>query len=123
MTTYTPPIKDIDFLLHDVMKISTLDVPGYDELDRDFTNAVLDEAGKIARDVLQPLNVVGDTEGLPGAADSLTVGNGDLAAIQGSVSFEGLSGSDLLILNDHLSTSPRDFEGSPRARSSWPSRS
>ena len=63
MTTYTPPIKDIDFLLHDVMKVSTLDIPGYDELDRDFTTAVLDEAGKIARDVLHPLNKVGDKEG------------------------------------------------------------
>ncbi len=63
MPTYTPPVKDQQFLLHDVLKISESDVPGYDELDRDFTAAILEEAGKIAANVLQPLNTVGDTEG------------------------------------------------------------
>ncbi len=63
MPTYTPPTKDQQFLLHDVLKISESDIPGYDELDRDFTAAVLEEAGKIAANVLQPLNAVGDTEG------------------------------------------------------------
>ena len=63
MPTYTPPTKDMQFILHDVLKAPEQDVPGYDELDRDFTGAVLEEAGKIARDVLQPLNAVGDTEG------------------------------------------------------------
>ena len=38
-------------------------IEGYDELDRDFTAAILEEAGKISSEVLQPLNVVGDTEG------------------------------------------------------------
>ena len=63
MPTYTPPTKDQQFLLHDVFKISESDIPGYDELDRDFTAAILEEAGKIAANVLQPLNTVGDTEG------------------------------------------------------------
>ena len=63
MPTYTPPVKDQQFILHDLLKISESDVPGYDELDRDFTSAVLEEAGKIAANVLQPLNVVGDKEG------------------------------------------------------------
>ena len=63
MPTYTPPTKDQQFLLHDVLKISESDIPGYDELDRDFTAAILEEAGKIAANVLQPLNTVGDTEG------------------------------------------------------------
>ncbi|MEM7718691.1 MAG: acyl-CoA dehydrogenase C-terminal domain-containing protein [Pseudomonadota bacterium] len=63
MPTYTPPTKDQQFLLHDVLKISESDIPGYDDLDRDFTSAVLEEAGKIAANVLQPLNSVGDTEG------------------------------------------------------------
>ncbi len=63
MPTYTPPIKDIQFLLHDLMKVSESDIPGYDELEPDFTGAVLEEAGKIAANVLQPLNTVGDEEG------------------------------------------------------------
>ncbi|MBB5516086.1 alkylation response protein AidB-like acyl-CoA dehydrogenase [Rubricella aquisinus] len=63
MPSYTPPTKDLSFVLHDVLKVDQSDVPGYDELDRDFTSAILEEAGKISRDVLAPLNVVGDTEG------------------------------------------------------------
>ncbi|MEM6310034.1 MAG: acyl-CoA dehydrogenase C-terminal domain-containing protein [Pseudomonadota bacterium] len=63
MPIYNPPTKDTQFILHDVLKVSTSDIPGYDELEAEFTGAVLDEAGKISRDVLHPLNVVGDTEG------------------------------------------------------------
>ena len=48
MPHYTPPVKDQQFILHDVLKVSESDVPGYDELDREFTGAVLEEAGKIA---------------------------------------------------------------------------
>ena len=50
MPSYAPPLKDLDFVLHDVLKIHASDIPGYDELDRDFTAAILEEAGKIARD-------------------------------------------------------------------------
>ncbi|WP_065329250.1 acyl-CoA dehydrogenase C-terminal domain-containing protein [Tritonibacter mobilis] len=63
MPSYTAPTKDTQFVLHDVLNIKDAGIPGYDELEPDFTGAVLEEAGKIARDVLHPLNVVGDTEG------------------------------------------------------------
>ncbi|MCH2165109.1 MAG: acyl-CoA dehydrogenase C-terminal domain-containing protein [Marinovum sp.] len=63
MPSYTPPTKEMQFLLHDVLNASAQDIEGYDELDRDFTNAVLEEAGKVAAEVLQPLNVIGDTVG------------------------------------------------------------
>ncbi|MBM9594641.1 acyl-CoA dehydrogenase C-terminal domain-containing protein [Roseitranquillus sediminis] len=63
MPTYTPPVKDMQFVLHDVLDVSKSGIAGYEELDRDFTQAVLDEAGKLARDVLAPLNRVGDEEG------------------------------------------------------------
>ena len=63
MPTYTPPLKDLEFVLHDVLRVHEGNTPGYSDLDRDFSGAILDEAGKIARDVLMPLNVVGDTEG------------------------------------------------------------
>jgi alkylation response protein AidB-like acyl-CoA dehydrogenase len=53
----------MQFVLHDLLAASAQDIPGYDEMDRDFTAAVLEEAGKLATDVLHPLNVVGDTEG------------------------------------------------------------
>ena len=63
MPTYTAPTKDLQFVLHDVLKIAEADVPGYSELEADFTAAILEEAGKISSEVLAPLNVVGDTEG------------------------------------------------------------
>ena len=63
MPTYTAPVKDMQFVLHDLLKATEQDIPGYDELDADFTNAILEEAGKISSEVLQPLNIVGDTEG------------------------------------------------------------
>ncbi len=63
MPTYTAPVKDMQFVLHDVLNVSNSDIPGYDDLESDFTNAVLQEAGKLTSEVLAPLNVVGDTEG------------------------------------------------------------
>ncbi len=63
MPSYTAPTKDMDFILHNVLKVSEQDTPGYADLDRDFTSAILEEAGKLASEVLAPLNSVGDTEG------------------------------------------------------------
>ena len=63
MPSYTAPLKDMQFILHEVLNASEQDIPGYEELDRDFTGAVIEEAGKLASEVLMPLNAVGDTEG------------------------------------------------------------
>lgn len=63
MTTYTAPVKDMQFILHEMLDVSTSGIPGYDELEADFTSAVLEEAGKIASEVMHPLNATGDQEG------------------------------------------------------------
>ena len=63
MPSYNAPVKDMQFLLHEVLKISEADISGYSDLDRSFTEAVLDEAAKVASDILAPLNAVGDREG------------------------------------------------------------
>jgi alkylation response protein AidB-like acyl-CoA dehydrogenase len=63
MPAYTAPLKDMQFLLHDVLKVSASDIPGYGDLDDGFTAAVLEEAGKVASAVLAPLNAAGDREG------------------------------------------------------------
>ncbi|PZR00641.1 MAG: acyl-CoA dehydrogenase [Cereibacter sphaeroides] len=63
MTSYAAPVKDMQFLLHDVLKVQQADIPGYADLDAAFTSAVLEEAGKLASDVLAPLNATGDREG------------------------------------------------------------
>jgi len=63
MPTYTAPVKDLQFVLHDMLNVSNSDIPGYSDLEADFTSAVLEEAGKLTGEVLSPLNVVGDHEG------------------------------------------------------------
>ena len=63
MPSYTAPTKDFDFVLHDVLNVSAQSIPGYEDLDRSFTQAVLEECGKLNSEVVAPLNVVGDTEG------------------------------------------------------------
>jgi alkylation response protein AidB-like acyl-CoA dehydrogenase len=63
MPSYIAPTKDLQFVLHDLLKISTSDVPGYAELEADFTAAILDEAAKLGEAVMAPLNAIGDIEG------------------------------------------------------------
>jgi alkylation response protein AidB-like acyl-CoA dehydrogenase len=63
MPSYTAPVKDMQFLLHEVLKVTEAGIDGYGDLDEGFTAAVLEEAGKVAAEVLAPLNAVGDREG------------------------------------------------------------
>lgn len=58
MTEYTPPVSDIGFLLNEVLGFQS------DIIDAETAEAVLEEAAKLARDVLAPLNNVGDVHGL-----------------------------------------------------------
>lgn len=61
MSTYNPPIKDMAFILSHVIGLH--DLPQAADLDAATIDAVLEEAGKLARDVLDPLNAVGDAQG------------------------------------------------------------
>ena len=63
MPIYNAPVKDLQFVLHDLLKVSEQDIPGFADLDREFTGAVIEEAGKVSTEVLAPLNTVGDVEG------------------------------------------------------------
>ena len=63
MPVYHAPTKDMLFVLDEVLKISESDIPGYDDLDRETVQAILDEAGKLSENVLAPLNPVGDSQG------------------------------------------------------------
>jgi acyl-CoA dehydrogenase len=63
MPSYAAPVKDLQFVLHDVLNVAASDTPGYAELEPDFTSAVLEEAGKLTSEVLAPLNAVGDQQG------------------------------------------------------------
>ena len=63
MPTYTAPVRDMEFVLNDVLKVQNAGIQGYAELEAEFISAILNEAGKITSEVLAPLNAVGDKEG------------------------------------------------------------
>lgn len=60
MPSYHAPIKDIKFILQNVLEINDSEIPGYSELDNEYLNAILEEASKISTEVLAPLNAIGD---------------------------------------------------------------
>jgi alkylation response protein AidB-like acyl-CoA dehydrogenase len=65
MAQYTPPLRDMQFVLHEVLKVTDdyKHLPQHADVDADTINAVLEEAGKFAAEVTFPLNISGDTEG------------------------------------------------------------
>ncbi|MEO0695599.1 MAG: acyl-CoA dehydrogenase C-terminal domain-containing protein [Pseudomonadota bacterium] len=64
MTTYTPPVRDMQFVLNDVLQMSKYsNLPGFADASEDMINAILEEGGKLTANVLHPLNQVGDEEG------------------------------------------------------------
>ena len=48
MPSYTAPIRDMEFVLNEVLNVTGSDVAGYADLEPEFTSAILEEAGKIA---------------------------------------------------------------------------
>ena len=65
MPLYTPPLRDMQFVLHEVLDVASefRAMPDHAETDADTINAVLEEAGRFAAEVAFPLNAVGDAEG------------------------------------------------------------
>jgi alkylation response protein AidB-like acyl-CoA dehydrogenase len=65
MAHYAPPLRDMQFVLHEVLNVvdELRPLPAHAEVDVDTINAVLEEAGKFASQVLAPLNQSGDLEG------------------------------------------------------------
>ena len=65
MPSYNPPLRDMQFLMHEVFKVTDdyRQMTAHAEVDADTINAVLEEAGKFAANVTFPLNISGDAEG------------------------------------------------------------
>jgi len=64
MTDYVPPLADIRFALDVQAELPELaQLPGYAEATPELVDSVLDEAGRLAAEVLAPLNHSGDQEG------------------------------------------------------------
>jgi alkylation response protein AidB-like acyl-CoA dehydrogenase len=64
MQTYTPPLRDMRFVLHELHDSTALaKLPGLEEMTPDLLNTILEEAGKFISATLLPLNASGDAEG------------------------------------------------------------
>jgi alkylation response protein AidB-like acyl-CoA dehydrogenase len=65
MATYTPPLRDIRFVLHELLDVTQAlkMLPPHAEIDAATIDQVLEEGGKFAAEVLAPLNISGDQEG------------------------------------------------------------
>jgi alkylation response protein AidB-like acyl-CoA dehydrogenase len=65
MPVYNPPLRDMQFVMHELLNVTDdfKAMPQHAEVDGDTINAVLEEAGKFAAEVIFPLNISGDTEG------------------------------------------------------------
>ena len=64
MTAYTAPLRDMRFVLHEVLDSTAVaTLPGYDQVTPDLIDAVLEQAATLASEVLAPLNLSGDGEG------------------------------------------------------------
>ncbi len=64
MATYTAPLRDMKFVFRELFDGDGLqNLKGYGDFTPDVVDAVLEEAGKLATEVLFPLNRSGDEEG------------------------------------------------------------
>ena len=64
MPSYSAPVKDMNFILNEVLNISKYsNLPGYADATPDLIAAILEEGAKICENELAPLNLSGDQEG------------------------------------------------------------
>ncbi|MFN7477307.1 MAG: acyl-CoA dehydrogenase C-terminal domain-containing protein, partial [Burkholderiales bacterium] len=65
MPQYHAPLRDMQFVLHEVLKVQDefLHMPRFAEVDADTVNAVLEQGAKFCEQVIFPLNKPGDEQG------------------------------------------------------------
>ena len=77
MLDYSAPLRDMQFVLNELIGFEQIcALPGTDDISLDLSNAVLEEASKFAKDVLAPLNRIGDLEGSRLDGDQVTTPTG-----------------------------------------------
>ena len=64
MTGYRAPLAEMRFVMREIAGLEHIaGLPGFEEATPDLTDAALEEAGRLAGDVIAPLNAVGDRQG------------------------------------------------------------
>jgi hypothetical protein len=65
MPVYQAPLRDQQFVLHEVLHAveSLQRMPPFTDLDAETVNQVLEQGGRFCTDVLLPLNLKGDEQG------------------------------------------------------------
>ncbi len=102
MLEYQPPQRDFEFLLFELFKVQErwARIPAFAEFGEDLIRAVLNEGGRLAQEVMAPLNQSGDEEGcrwedgavrvpegFKGAYDEIA--NGGWLGFSGNPDYEG----------------------------------
>jgi len=81
MTTYRAPVRDMQFVLNELAGLKSLAaLPGYEEVTPELAEAVLEEAARLASEVLAPLNKPGDERGASLTQGGVVAADGFAAA-------------------------------------------
>jgi alkylation response protein AidB-like acyl-CoA dehydrogenase len=75
MPTYTPPLRDLRFVMQELLDVESTfkSLPAHADTDLDTVMAILEEGGKFASEVIFPLNQSGDREGCTHDKTNFTV--------------------------------------------------
>src|SRR5208282_859583 len=95
MMAYRAPLQDMRFVINELAGLKTLAaLPGYEEVTPELAEAVLDEAARLASEVLAPLNKPGDERGASLTKDGVAAAEGFGAAYRQFVDngWNGLNG-------------------------------
>lgn len=75
--SYSAPLNDMRFVLQHLVGLDRVAaLPGCDPVSQELTDAILEEAGKFAADVLAPLNRIGDQQGARYSNGTVTTPDG-----------------------------------------------
>ena len=124
MVTYTAPLEDIRFLLHELFDYenTVASLPGYEEATPDLVEAVLEEGAKFCQNELLPLNLPGDAagcvlengvvrtpEGFKAAYDAFTAGGWSGLACDPEYGGQGLPRTLNFILQEMICSTNLSF--------------
>ncbi len=92
MADYVAPAREIGFVVNELLDYQALtQLNSFTEATSELTDAILDEAGKFAGEVIGPLNRVGDTQGVKIDGDTVRTPDGFADAYQMFVDNQWLS--------------------------------